>query len=408
MRKHSPCPRRPRPAHAAVSSKASVHIDETSSACGAPPSAMRPPVALTLEREEVISCIRKMTTSADFEGKGCFFGVNNHGVTRKGDRVPETPLLVKLTEPLWKESLSNLQSTGIFSCKAISIHADDPSVYVEMLADLRVSGSGGDGANGHPVTVRYWGLELADNEKGEGTGDPRAQALCNALTGTRHQWPYVYVYAQIAFAQPTETLQREPEIYGEKGRAAPTLTSSTADIKRFGAGLASGFLVKEKASSTMAATALTQVEEGADLDENRDDRGRLCFSRYDDSAAYKATNEIAAARTVSHHDAVTRKLAHLTKYEAPLTRSLSSAEAIDAVEHVDTRTAIARNSEHTRAVMSTSQESSRRSSRVQSLEASPTATSTAPPPAASCENSVGDDGGVYPIAFTLGASLADV
>tara|TARA_Y100000591_G_C21822997_1_gene694792 strand:- start:882 stop:1337 length:456 start_codon:yes stop_codon:yes gene_type:complete len=147
-----------------------------------------------------MQALHDMTDATEFEGRGCFIGLNNMAMSRGGIREEGQPLLILQNESSWLNTIKNLTSMGVAPPIALSIDAANPDVYTAMLTDVQDPAVAERG-----LVVRYWGLELASNPTGTGTGDPRAQVVCSALTNTYHRWPYVYVYAQLAYPSPCET-----------------------------------------------------------------------------------------------------------------------------------------------------------------------------------------------------------
>jgi hypothetical protein len=141
-----------------------------------------------------MQALHDITNAAEFEGRGCFIGLNNMAMSRGGIREEGQPLLILQNESSWLNTIKNLTSMGVAAPIALSIDAANPDVYTSMLTDIQDPTVAERG-----LVVRYWGLELASNPTGTGTGDPRAQVMCSALTNTYHKWPYVYVYAQLAY-----------------------------------------------------------------------------------------------------------------------------------------------------------------------------------------------------------------
>jgi hypothetical protein len=158
----------------------------------------------TVELRELIVAELRGIKQDDYESPGVWLGINYRCVTASVPEVgalarhPDRPLIVHMNEAGWKKNLPTFPTLGFGPPSMIELHdgvAENKSVMVEDLL----------GRGGHCV-VRYWGLEIEDNngEGGDkGNGDPRAQILCKALSG--HSFPYAYhfVYAQVTRITPT-------------------------------------------------------------------------------------------------------------------------------------------------------------------------------------------------------------
>ena len=159
---------------------------------------------------------------SEFENPGLWLGVNYQCVTASCPEVaplarhPDRPLLVHMNEAAWKKNLPTFPLLGFGPPTLIEMHdgvAENKSAMVEHLL----------GKDKHCV-VRYWGLEIADNngETGDkGCGEPRAQLLCEALTGHTFPHPYHFVYAHVTRLTPTVEAPK-PRAKEEDARSAFT------------------------------------------------------------------------------------------------------------------------------------------------------------------------------------------
>ena len=161
---------------------------------------------LAMLREDFVAEIRAVDPKK-LDGNGLFFGVNNRNFLRTLGQIGGLRKLIVLDEHEWKHSSTTFKTLGLAAPKALSIHDGVADNYTVLRDDVLKKCT---------VCIRYWGLEVADNvDRGEGEGDPRAQLLCKALTGTSYDWPYVYVYAQIQRVTP----QAEPSAPEEAAAA---------------------------------------------------------------------------------------------------------------------------------------------------------------------------------------------
>ena len=207
----------------------------------------------TMESRLIRKTVTEISKSkGDFVAGGTWVGVNNHGVTRDGARVDGQPLLIALDESEWLKMLSTLPVLGL-KCSAIKLSSDsgDDNIVSELV---------GLEDDGRMLAVVYWGLELLDNEAGDGDGDPRARLLPFALSGTELRWPYVYVYACISEATvvtpdaAAEAAEAAEAIEVARIAAAQSLDDQSAEPSIF-RGFKKGFLCSDDATPDAASSA---------------------------------------------------------------------------------------------------------------------------------------------------------
>ena len=148
--------------------------------------------------------LRAIDTQAFFD-PGLWIGVNYKCVTASRPDVaplarhPDRPLLVHMDEAGWKKNLPIFPTLGFGPPSMLELHDGVAENKSTMISNLL--------GKGKHCVVRYWALEIADNDGESGTdgsGDPRAQLLCEALTGHTFSYPYHFVYAQVVRLEPSE------------------------------------------------------------------------------------------------------------------------------------------------------------------------------------------------------------
>lgn len=155
--------------------------------------------------DELRQALRVVQNSTDPEAP-LFVGINNHGLSRAGDRITGMSILKILSKDDWKRELAVYAAAGL---KVSGIDAFKGE-FTQIMEKPDVSEV--------PLAVRYWGIEIDDEKAlaGDGPLDPRAHLLPEALTGTAFAWPFVYVIAHIqTVAANSTTICAPPTLFEE-------------------------------------------------------------------------------------------------------------------------------------------------------------------------------------------------
>lgn len=187
--------------------------------------------------------LRELATARGLRGgfgtKGAWIGLNYAGIGSDGTRVANTQLLRVVDEAEWRVMLSTLPALHL-RCSMLKLPGTD-----DYLSLLRIQGQP---ERSTQAAVVYYGIEVVDNEAGEGTGDPRASALPSVLSGTTFSWPYVYIWANITDVDAT-TQTHKPETQAAAAAAAPPSLQGCAKVptdSHAGSGaLKRGFLIRK-------------------------------------------------------------------------------------------------------------------------------------------------------------------
>ena len=151
--------------------------------------------AVALDSNEVL---RELTAARNLRGgfgtKGVWIGLNYAGIGSDGKRVANTRLLRVVDEEEWRVVLSTLPALHL-RCSMLKLPGKDD--YLSLLRNQ------GEPERSTQAAVVYYGIEVVDNETGEGTGDPRASSLPSVLSGVAFPWPYVYIWANITDVDAT-------------------------------------------------------------------------------------------------------------------------------------------------------------------------------------------------------------
>tara|TARA_B110000902_G_scaffold15532_1_gene18352 strand:- start:169 stop:1122 length:954 start_codon:yes stop_codon:yes gene_type:complete len=185
------------------------------------------PVALTEMRDLFVSEIRAVDPHL-LDDTGLWFGIDQAAVTSEPPfhRKPDRPLLKVFDQSRWKQLLVQFETLGFAPPKNLIVHDGVADNFCVESYDLL--------PKSQCVVVRYWAIEIADNQGEAGAKgaamEPRAQLLCRALTGHEFEYPYHFIFAQVVRMTPQEDRPRSVGPGAEKDE----------ELKGF-AGLKKGF-----------------------------------------------------------------------------------------------------------------------------------------------------------------------
>lgn len=144
---------------------------------------------------------------------GLWFGINQNVINAAPPyfRKPDRSLLEVLDRERWTKTLTQFEQLGLAPPKNLLINDGTADNYCIERYDVLSSDK-------HPVVIRYWALEIADNNGGTGpmgnAMEPRAQLLCKALTGHSFEYPYHFIFAHVMRLRP-DAPERAPLVENE-------------------------------------------------------------------------------------------------------------------------------------------------------------------------------------------------